>query len=155
MIKDLKQAECLELLANNYLGHLGFIAGRSPHVTPITYFFDAEERCIISYSANGHKIDAMRSYEFVSLQVEEVTSIQEWKSVLIHCTFAEEAGSTAKKYLHKFTTGVRDIIERKTGEKPKFIEDFSSKLKGRELPVVYRLHIKDISGKFRCTEGKK
>lgn len=150
-MKTMEQTECLELLANNYLGHLGFISGRSPHVTPITYFFDAEEKCIISYAANGHKINAMRAYGFVSLQVQEVDSIQEWKSVLIHGTFSELEGSAAKKYLHKFTTGVQQTVERTTGAKPKFISDFSSKLQGREMPIVYRIHIKDMTGKTRTT----
>lgn len=153
MIKNLEQAECLELLSDNYLGHLGFISGGSPHVIPITYFFDAEEKSIISYSANGHKIDAMRKYEFVSLQVQNVKSIQEWKSVLIHGTFSEVDGSTAKKYLHKFATGVKETIERTTGEKPNFIGEFSSKLQGRELPIVYRIRIRDITGKYRLKDS--
>lgn len=151
MTKTMEQTECLELLADNYLGHLGFISGRSPYVTPITYFFDADEKCIISYAANGHKINAMRAYEFVSLQVEEVRSINEWRSVLIHGTFSEMEGSTAKKYLHKFTTGVQETIERTTGKKTKFISDFSSKLEGRELPIVYSIAIKDMTGKKRTT----
>jgi len=149
MMKNLKQSECLELLADNYLGHLGFISGRSPYVTPITYFFDAEEKSILSYAANGHKIDAMRKYEFVSLQVQQVDSIENWRSVLVHGTFEELEGSTAKKYLHKFATGVQETIERTKGEKPKFISDFSSKLQGREVPIVYRIHIKDMTGKSR------
>ena len=83
MIKDLELEEGLEILSKNYLGHLGYISGKSPFVTPITYFHDAEEKSILSYSANGHKIDAMRQNKFVSLQVEQVQSIQDWSSVQV------------------------------------------------------------------------
>lgn len=149
MIKDLELDECLKILGHNYLGHLGYISGKSPFVTPITYFHDDEEKSILSYSTNGHKIDAMRKYGHVSLQVENVQSIQDWSSVLVHGTFEELLGSAAKKYLHKFVQGVQDTIERTKGEKPKFIGDFSSRLQEREMPIVYRININDITGKIR------
>ena len=151
MIKDLELEEGLEILSNNYLGHLGYISGKSPFVTPITYFHDAEEKSILSYSANGHKIDAMRQNKFVSLQVEQVQSIQDWSSVQVHGTFEELIGSTAKLNLHKFAQGVQDTIERIKGKKPNFISDFSSRLQEREMPIVYRIHIETISGKIRKT----
>lgn len=149
MIRDLEQEECLELLGHNYLGHLGYISGKDPFVIPITYFHDTEEGCILSYSSNGQKIDAMRKYENVCLQVEQITSIQDWKSVQIHGIFEELEGSTAKKYIHKFAQGVQDTIERMKGKKPKFIGDFSSRLQKRKLPIVYRIKITGITGKIR------
>lgn len=149
MVKDLEVEECLEFLGKNYLGHLGYISGKTPFVTPITYFHDAENKCILSYSTKGHKMDAMRSYEHVSLQVEKIQTIRDWTSVQVHGTFEELTGSAAKKYLHKFAQGVQDIIERIKGEKPKFIGDFSSRLQEREMPIVYRININDIIGKIR------
>lgn len=149
MTKELTQKECLALLGRNYLGHLGYIAGKDPFVIPITYFHDAEEKSILSYSSNGHKIDSMRRYGRVSFQVEDISSIQDWESVLIHGTFEELTGSTAKKYLHKFAEGVQDTIELSNSEKPKFIGDFSSRLQEREMPIVFRINIKDITGKSR------
>lgn len=149
MIRDLKLTDCLELLENNYLGHLGFITGKSPYILPITYFHNTEEKCILSYSTNGHKIDAMRKYDQVCFQVEEMQSIQQWRSVLVHGRFEELEGSTAKKYIHTFAEGVQETISRMTGEQPKFIQDFSSRLRKETPPIVYRIHITDISGKFR------
>ncbi len=151
MIKDLEHEKRLEILGNNYLGHLGFISEKKPFVTTITYFYDAVEKCLLSYSDNGHKIDAMRKYEDVSLQIENIQSIQDWSSVLVHGKFEELLGSAAKKYLHKFAQGVQDTIERSKGEKPNFIGDFSSRLQEREMPIVYRININDITGKIRKT----
>jgi nitroimidazol reductase NimA-like FMN-containing flavoprotein (pyridoxamine 5'-phosphate oxidase superfamily) len=149
MIKQLNQTECLEVLKDNYIGHLGFISGKSPYILPVTYFYNAAENCIISYSAMGNKIDAMRKYNHVAFQVEEIKSIQNWRSVLIHGDFEELEGSTAKKELHTFAEGVQDTISRIRGEKPKFIKDFSSRLQKETPPIVYRIHIGEINGKFR------
>lgn len=149
MIRDLKSTECLKLLSSKYLGHLGYISDESPFVIPITYFHDADEKSILSYSANGHKIDAMRKYGHVSLQIESMTSIQDWSSVLVHGTFEELEGSRAKKYLRRFAEGVQDTIARTKNEHPKFIQDFSARLQNGNIPVVYRIHITNITGKIR------
>lgn len=149
MIKDLKASECFELLGNNCIGRLSFIKGTSPYILPITYFYDAEDKCILSYSAEGHKIEAMRTYPSVTLQVDEIKSIQNWRSVQVHGKFEELDGSTAKRYLHRFAQGVQETIERMKGEKPKFIQDFSSRLQERDMPIVYRISVTDIVGKSR------
>lgn len=153
-IRDLKMDECLELLGKNYIGRLGFISQSNPYITPITYFHDAEEKSILSYSTEGYKIDAMRKFSSVSFQIDEINTIQNWKSVLIHGKFEELHGSTAKKYLRKFSLGVQETIAKKVDESPKFISDFSSRLSERKLPIVYRIQINDISGKYRESQRK-
>jgi nitroimidazol reductase NimA-like FMN-containing flavoprotein (pyridoxamine 5'-phosphate oxidase superfamily) len=91
----------------------------------------------------------MQKYGKVAIQVDEISSIQQWRSVMILGEFEELEGSTAKKYLHKFANGVQDTITRNKGETPKFIQDFSSRLQNRGLPIVYRINIRDIVGKYR------
>ncbi len=149
MIKDLELSECLDLLRNNYIGRLAFVSHGDPYIVPITYFHDSEEKNILSYAATGHKIEAMRRYGSVALQIDEIKSIQQWRSVQVHGKFEELHGSTAKKYLHRFVEGVQDTIIQKKGISPKFIQDFSSRLQKRGIPIVYRISINDINGKFR------
>jgi len=91
----------------------------------------------------------MRQYEHVSLQVENIKTIQEWSSVQVLGTFEELEGSAAKKYLRQFSQGVQTTIERTKNEKPRFISDFSSRLQERKMPIVYRINIHDIIGKIR------
>ncbi len=148
-IKNMETSECLQLLGENYIGRLAYISGGTPYINPITYFHDAEEKCILSYSAPGYKIEAMERHRSVAFQVDDIRSIQQWRSVLVHGNYEELDGSTAKKYLHRFAEGVQHNIAQKEGEAPKFIQDFSSRLQERKIPIVYRIHITDITGKFR------
>ena len=150
IIENMGEKDCLELLGENYIGRLGFISNERPSITPITYFYDMEENSILSYAAEGHKIDAMRKLDLVSFQVDEIKTLQNWKSVEIHGIFQELDASTAKKHLHTFAKGVQRTITRKNGESPKFISDFSSRLSERGGTIVYRILIKDISGKYRA-----
>ncbi len=153
MINNLELSKCLEMLSNNYIGRLAYISGKKSHLVPITYFHDAEEKSILSYSVRGHKIEAMRKHEDVALQVDDIHSIQKWRSVLVHGHFEELEGSTAKKYLRKFTEGVQDTIVKSNGEKPKFIQDFTSRMQKGTIPIIYRIHISDITGRFRDDEN--
>ena len=149
MLKNLEIDDCLKVLGNNYIGRLGYIFGQTPYIIPITYFHDADTKSIISYSANGHKLHAMRQYNKVTLQVDEIESLQNWKSVLVQGRFEELTGSDAKLYIRRFAHAVRELMERKGLMVPKFIKDFSNALDNRGVPIVYRLVINNIVGKAK------
>lgn len=152
MIKDLKKEKCLDVLKNNYLGHLAYISKGAPYVVPITYYYDPENHCIVSYSAEGFKIKAMRTKKTVSFQVEEIDSIHDWRSVLVHGLYEELHQIDAKYELHEFAKGVKRIISSKENHKPSSISEFSSKLHAGGSPIVFRLKIVKITGKQRAHE---
>lgn len=149
MIKFLEAKECLELLSENYVGHLGFISQSAPYVVPITYYFDAEHHSIISYSGEGHKIEGMRENRLVSMEVDEIKTVNQWRSVLVQGEFEELSGLDAKYLLHEFAEGVKRNILRKEKESHRFIGEFSSKLTTQGNPIVYRIKIAEITGKYR------
>lgn len=151
MFTDLENKEIQYILEHNYLGHLGYIYLNRPYVVPITYYFDKVQKAIIGYSGQGHKIIAMLINNAVSLQIEEVDSVTNWKSVLIHGTFEPLMGSSAKANLNKFTAGLRKIILKKEHKKANFISEFSSKIYNNDNPVVFIIKIKELTGKKRTT----
>ena len=150
-MNDITPNESIGILLNNYTGHLGYISQQSPYVIPTTYFYDKEDHSIISYSATGHKIEAMRKNPAVSLLVEEIKSAKNWQSVLVHGTYEELQGSEAKFRLHRFTEGVKSVIKRNENRNTEFISEFSSKLYSRGIPIVYRIKISELTGKRKET----
>lgn len=146
---DLSQNECLNILIDNYIGNLGYLANGTPYVIPISYFYDKESKSIISYSAEGHKISAMRENKNIAFNVQEITSITNWKSVLAHGTFEELDRIDAKLLLHKFSEGVKTVILKKEHKSTEFISEFSNKLYSRGNPIVFRIHITEITGKSK------
>ncbi|TFG74082.1 MAG: flavin mononucleotide-binding protein [Flavobacteriales bacterium] len=148
---DLTSNEGIRILKNNYIGHLGYISQSEPYVIPITYYYNPSDNTIISYSEEGHKINAMRKNGSVSLQVEEIVSNSNWQSVLAHGTYEEIKGSNAKHLLHLFAEGVKNILNVKEHKHPEFISEFSSKTYSGGVPVVYRIKIRDIKGKRKET----
>jgi nitroimidazol reductase NimA-like FMN-containing flavoprotein (pyridoxamine 5'-phosphate oxidase superfamily) len=148
MIQSLSQKKSTALLANNYIGSLGYIDKESPFIVPITYFFDGKNT-IIMYSSEGHKTNAMRKNNRVSLLVSEIKNIDNWDSVLVHGVFEELSGNDAKRSLHEFAAGIKDLILRKEEEKLHFIGEFSSKIYKDEIPVVFKITLDEITGKNR------
>jgi len=149
MRKNLEKEEIEEVLMCNYIGHLAFIAQARPYMMPITYYFDQAHNAIISYSGEGLKLNAMRKNGAVSLEVDEISSVENWKSVLVHGTFEEVHGSDAKLYLHQFAEGVKSIITKKEGNRPNSIKEFSARIASDKIPVVFRIKILEITGKQR------
>ncbi|MEL6813153.1 MAG: pyridoxamine 5'-phosphate oxidase family protein, partial [Bacteroidota bacterium] len=89
MIKILNAEEGIKMLRNNYIGRLAFVSKGYPYVLPITYFYAEADNCIISYSEEGHKIDAMRKQNAVSIEIDEINSVNNWRSVLVHGDYEE------------------------------------------------------------------
>lgn len=148
---DLKSNESLRILRNNYIGRLAFISEGKPFTVPITYFFDPSDNSILSYSGQGHKIDAMRKNHSVSLQVDAIVSVHNWESALVHGTFEELKSSDAKQKLQEFAKGVKRILLSKERKEVEFINEFSSKQYSGENSIVYRIKILEITGKRKET----
>ncbi|ARV15825.1 pyridoxamine 5'-phosphate oxidase family protein [Polaribacter sp. SA4-12] len=147
MITDLKDNKCVNLLANNYVGQLGYIYIGRPFIVPMTYYFDKENHIIIGYSENGHKTMSMRKYRKVSLHVSEKENNDNCNSVLVHGLYKEFSGSEAKKYLHEFTKGIKNLILRKEEKNLDCISDFSHKVNTQKIPIIFKITIDEMTGK--------
>ena len=147
MIKSLKKEECQLILSQNYIGHLAYIYQNRPFIVPITYFYS--DNRIICYSGDGHKINAMRQHDKVALEVAEISTITNWRSVVAHGQFIELERSNAKALLHEFSLGVKDVIMRKELRDLDFISEFSAKVDSDEIPTVFVINIEELTGKLR------
>lgn len=146
--------ECLQILSNNYVGHLGYIFEKKPYVVPITYFYNQENNSIICYSGKGQKLKALRKKKFVSLEIDEIESINQWRSVLVHGEFEELHQTDAKYLLHAFALGVEKLIAKKEKRELHAISEFSSKIIQEEIPIVFRIKDLEWTGKSRVEEKK-
>lgn len=149
MIINLTDEERIHLLAHNYIGHLAYVYKGRPFIAPITYYYDKENNYVICYSAEGHKITAMRKQNAVALEVAEIQSVNNWNSIVVHGVYEEVDKSLAKAYLHDFSLGVKDLIIHKEQRELDFISQFSSKIYKNDVPIVFLIRIEEITGKKR------
>ncbi len=149
MIKNLEHKETMYLLSHNYIGYLAYLHKKRPIVVPITYYYNKKDQVIICYSGEGHKVNAMRKNNLVSLSVADIDSVSNWRSVLVEGAFEELIGSDAKSNLHTFSLGVKSIIRKKEQQNLHFVSEFSSKIYNEEVPIVFQIKIQEITGKKR------
>lgn len=149
MIQILEHHKCEHILANNYIGYLSYAINNQPYTIPITYFFDSEHNTIIAYSAEGHKIKAMRNNPYIALAVSEIESLNDWKSVLVLGTYKEIDESIAKSYLHEFSLGVKYTITKVGHKRPNYLSEFTSKINSDEASIIFTIDIKKLTGRAR------
>lgn len=149
MIVKLGKSKCRLLLSNNYIGHLAYIYKNRPYVLPITYYYDDSTNALLFYSGKGHKINALRIENNVSMEVTDIDSAKTWKSVLVQGIYREFEGSTAKINLHKFSEGVKEVIRKTEGKSLKYLSEFSSKAYKGDSPIVFKIDIEELTGRER------
>ena len=149
MILKLGKSKCRILLSKNYIGHMAYIYKNRPYVIPITYYYDDSTNALLGYSGKGHKVNALRINNGVSVEVAEIDSVNNWKSVAVQGTYHEFEGSTAKIYLHKFSEGVKEIIKNTEGKDLKYLSEFSSKIYKEGPPIVFKINIEELTGRER------
>lgn len=148
-VQEMMPEEMHALLKDHYLGALSYISQQHPFVVPITFYFDESSECLLGYSAEGHKIDAMRNNPEVSLMVYQLDDLKRWKSVMVQGQFEELRQIDAKAGLHRFTEGIRERIAPQNERAKLFLEDFSSSLSNEGTPLVFRIRINGWTGKKR------
>lgn len=87
MSKIMQPSEIEDLLSKKFYGHLGCSNAHEVYVAPITYVYADE--VVYGYTHEGKKIEMMRANPNVCLQVEEVKSGHQWKSVVCNGTYEE------------------------------------------------------------------
>lgn len=74
------QQEIVALLLRNTRGHLGCSRDDHPYVVPMHYAFDTE--CLYFFTTEGTKTEYISANHEVCFQVEEVTDVRNWSSVM-------------------------------------------------------------------------
>jgi nitroimidazol reductase NimA-like FMN-containing flavoprotein (pyridoxamine 5'-phosphate oxidase superfamily) len=135
-MKTLSEDEGRTLLSTCGIGRLGCVDDGEPYVVPINYVFD--EGSVYSHSLPGRKIEALRAHQRACIQVDEIKSDFEWRSVIAFGNFEEirvpsERSSILGKLLARFPllTPVESVMAPDTAE---------------PNSVVFRIRIDRITG---------
>lgn len=134
--------EMNEILENNFLGHLGCAHKDEVYVVPITYAF--ENPFIYSHSREGRKVALMRKNPHVCIEVEEVSDVFQWRSVIVTGLYEELKGEAAARGMRVLIQKIAETHGAGTSKTSPLAMDFMTLL---EQSVIYRIRIKEISGR--------
>ncbi|MEL6649674.1 MAG: pyridoxamine 5'-phosphate oxidase family protein [Bacteroidota bacterium] len=140
-----------ELVKNHYTGHLAVADENGPYVVPFTYYYDEASNSLISYTAEGRKVDALRKDARACVNVSEIKALNLWKSVIVEGTFEELKEVEAVDAILLLITRLKDQVNASGHPEVDTIAEMSP-AKASATKVVYRINIDKISGRFETQE---
>ena len=136
MVGNLREDESRQILREQHLGRLGCCLNDEPYVVPVSYLFEGDS--IYVHSMPGRKINMLRANPRACLQVDDIKSTYNWKSVIAvgsvdEITDKVERGRLLVRLFNHFPhlTPVESIMESNV-----------------EQAVVFRVRIDSISGVY-------
>ena len=128
------------------MGRLGCSDGKQPYIIPVTYAYDGKH--IYGQVIEGTKLKLLRKNPKVCFEVDLITNMANWQSVLVYGVFEEVKNAEAKKAREFLFDRVFPLMTSSTvhpfGHEEKGKVNDSTRIK----PVMYRIKISKITGRF-------
>ncbi len=143
----LNEQEMNNLLSSQGIGRIACTNGTQPYIVPVTYFFDGEY--IYGQTSDGIKLKLLRKNPKVSFEVDMITDMIHWQSVVVRGRFEELHGEDAEEAHERFfykhyslaSTSKVHLHEHDSVTEMETIENIK--------PVVYRIRIIKKTGRFQ------
>ena len=146
MLGELNETQIDSLLLSQVVGRIGCTDGKSPYITPVTYVFDGKD--IIGQTKEGLKLKIMRKNPRVCFEVDVMSGMTNWQSVIITGTFCELKGKKADKAREYLFEHVMPLMTSSSIHSHEHEVDDEVDDSNRVKPVMYRIKIKEKSGRF-------
>lgn len=146
MIGELNYNQIKNVLSSQAIGRVACSDGKQPYIIPVTYAYDG--KYIYGQMIEGMKLKLLRKNPKVCFEVDIITNMANWQSVLLYGVFEELKNAEEKKAREFLYDRVFPLLTSST------IHPFGHEEKGkvkddtRIKPVIYRIKISKISGRF-------
>lgn len=139
MIGELSDAQVERLLSESIIGRVGCHAFGKTYVVPITYAYDGAYAYV--HSAEGMKLQMMRSNPHVCFEVDRMDDDANWESVIASGTFEELFGDDARRGMRILIDRIEPLVSFPPGASvhPK---------SGTSAGVVFRVRLEQKTGRF-------
>ncbi len=144
MLGELDEKQIDQVLHAESIGRLGCVANGWPYVVPVTYVYDGEN--LYAHSGEGMKLRAMRDNPLVCLEVEQIRSMANWRTVLVRGRFEELSDDDEERALALLTARL-SLIETSATAKLVQHEDIVERER-LHRSVPFRIRVEDRTGRF-------
>lgn len=148
MTGELSIPQIEEVLTHEYVGRIGCHAQGRTYVVPVSYVYAGE--AIYAHSPAGMKVEMMRENPEVCFEVEQVSTLLDWRSVIGWGRFEELSGEDALQ-------AMRLLIDRlghrlpASGSASQHWE--ASDEQPARMPIIYRIRLREKTGRYEPCPG--
>lgn len=146
MVGELNETQIKNVLASQAIGRLACTDKKQPYVVPVTYAYDG--KCIYGQTIEGLKLKLLRKNPNVCFEVDIITDMANWQTVLVFGEFEELKNTEAKKARELLFDRVFPLMTSSTVHPFGHEEKGKIKDDARIKPVMYRIKISKITGRF-------
>jgi nitroimidazol reductase NimA-like FMN-containing flavoprotein (pyridoxamine 5'-phosphate oxidase superfamily) len=146
MLGELNPNEIESLLRNQMIGRIGCSDGNTIFVVPITYAYDGT--FIYCHSKVGLKIKMMRNNPSVCFEVDQLSTMKDWKSVIAWGTYEELQDDEARQVgVQIFSERMKPFVASETlGPTMRQPEPHPPDIGPK--PVFFRIRVTKKTGRF-------
>ena len=150
-IHEMSDADCRRTLKNASVGRLACARNNQPYVVPMHFAFDGTY--IYGFTTGGQKVEWMRANELVCFEMDEVTSHDQWVSIVVFGRY-EELPETPE-YQCARDQAFQYLQRRTMWWEPAFISEEHRDQPHSLTPIYYRIHIQEITGHRATSENEQ
>ena len=147
MLGHLDEHQMNNLLSSQVIGRLACSTDNQPYLVPLTYTFDGSY--IYGQTKEGMKLDVLRKNPNVCFEVDQMTDMANWQSVIVLGVFEELAGEDAEEARHVLYNRVFPTKTSSTVHTHEHYVESEISDAERIKPIVYRIKISEKSGRFK------
>ena len=146
MLGQLNDTQIQNILSSQAVGRLACTDGKQPYIVPVTYTYDG--KYIYGQTNEGTKLKMLRKNPIVCFEVDIMTHMKNWQSVIVYGKFEELNDKKAKKARDILFGRVFSLMTSST------IHAYGHEVTGKIddgtqiIHVMYRIKIKKVTGRF-------
>lgn len=141
-IEELAKQASLDFLAHHRFGRLACANHSQPYITP--FYFAYHDQWIYSFSTVGRKIEWLRANPLACVEVDEITSPQQWTSIIAFGRYEELTAAAGGQGLCDLAHSL--LQQYPVWWEPGYVRTILHGATRALDPVYYRLSIDEISG---------
>jgi len=146
MLGHLEIAQINNILSSQVVGRLACTDGKQPYIVPMTYYYDG--KYIYGQTNEGAKLKILRKNPNVCFELDIMTDMRNWQSVIVYGEFEELNDKEAGKartilFEHVFPLLTSSTIHSFEHEVTEKVNDTT-----RIKYIMYRIKIKEVTGRF-------
>lgn len=144
------------LLQTQIVGRLGCHTDDKVYVVPISYAY--EDGYVYGHTNDGMKLQMVRANPNVCLEVDDVKSYDNWRSVIAWGTFEELSGRDAANAVSVLVSRLADSVarDREITSSDVDMKDIEGAMKlHAEKGVIYRIKLTEKTGRYERIMHKR
>lgn len=146
MTGELNDIQIENILSSQAIGRLACTDGKQPYIVPVTFKYSG--KYIYGQSNEGLKIKMLRKNPNVCFEVDRMTDMNNWESVIVYGQFQELDEKDTKEareilFERMFPLMTNSTIHTHEHAVKEKVDDST-----RVKQIMYRIKIKKVTGRF-------